>query len=71
MSLSRSGGPSVTYKYPRTVPKRGEIAIALTPCVRAVNLLALFSHWINLSEEACSNTGISSVLTVMSSLTLT
>jgi hypothetical protein len=43
MSLSRSGGPSVTYKYPCTVPKRGEIAIALTPCVRVVNLLALFS----------------------------
>jgi hypothetical protein len=32
MSLIGSGSPSITYKYPRTVPKRGEKNIvALNP----------------------------------------
>jgi hypothetical protein len=46
MSLTRSGGPSGTYKYPRTVPKRRENVVALTPRVSATNPLSLFSHWI-------------------------
>jgi hypothetical protein len=46
MSLTRSGGPSITYKYPRNVPKRGENVVALTPRVSAINPLSLFSHWI-------------------------
>jgi hypothetical protein len=56
VSLTGSGGPSVTYKYPRTVPKRGENVVALTPRVRAANHLSLFSHRIQLSQEASSNT---------------
>jgi hypothetical protein len=33
MSLTGTGNPSSTYKYPRTVPKHGEIIVAFdTPC---------------------------------------
>jgi hypothetical protein len=33
MSLTGTGGPSSTYKYPRTVPKQGEINEAFgIPC---------------------------------------
>jgi hypothetical protein len=33
MSLTKIGGPSSTYKYPRTVPKHREINMAFDiPC---------------------------------------
>jgi hypothetical protein len=44
MSLTGSGSPSSTYKYPRTVPKRGEKNIvALTPRVSITNHFPYFS----------------------------
>jgi hypothetical protein len=37
MSLTRTGNPSSTFKYPHIVPKRRETIVALTPRVSITN----------------------------------
>jgi hypothetical protein len=55
VSLTRDGGHSDTYKYPRTVPVRGQINRAIAISYLNPVCVATLPRWISLHRRASSN----------------